>query len=148
MQEESIKVVIDAYIIKGILGVEPYDKVFSVMQEKCHMLVISSELVDKYTEAIKKNHYSSRTLAYPKLEKLYCSEKVSSADKEIEELKEIRVKVEDKDDIPFVKAAVAAKAKYLLTEDQKHLLSKKEEFKREYQIEVLTPEEYIKKFQN
>jgi hypothetical protein len=33
-------------------------------------------------------------------------------------------------------------------EKTKSLLSKKEEFKREYQIEVLTPEEYIKKFQN
>ena len=55
---------------------------------------------------------------------------------------DVKVEIEDKDDIPFVKAAFAMKAKYIVTQDRRHLLSKREKF-RNYQIEVLTPEEYI-----
>lgn len=56
---------------------------------------------------------------------------------------DVKVEIEDEDDIPFVKAAFALKTKYIITQDERHLLSKKEEF-RKFQIEVLTPEEYIK----
>jgi predicted nucleic acid-binding protein len=56
---------------------------------------------------------------------------------------DIKVKIEDEDDIPFVKAAFASKAKYIITQDEKHFLSKKEEF-RKYQIEVLKPKEFLK----
>lgn len=52
-------------------------------------------------------------------------------------MKEDDVKVKVEDDIPFVKAAFALKAKYIVTQDGKHSLSKKQEF-RKYQIETLT----------
>jgi len=141
------RVVVDAYIIKGALGVKRhhYDEVFLKIQKRDHLLIISTELVKKYSKAIRCNKYAPRG-AILKLNELYVSDKVVSVDKEIENTEEssIKIKIEDKDDIPFVKAAIAARAKYFITEDEKHLLSKKEEFKREYQIEVLTPEEYIR----
>ena len=40
MQKEE-RVVFDAYILKGILGVKPYDEVYSKMKrEKNHALVV------------------------------------------------------------------------------------------------------------
>jgi predicted nucleic acid-binding protein len=141
------RVVVDAYIIKGALGVEyhRYDEVFLTMQKRNHILIINSKLVEKYSKAIRCNDYAPRG-AMPKLIELCSSDKVASVDEGIEKMEEsnIKIKIEDEDDIPFVKAAIAARAKYFITEDGKHLLPKKEEFKREYQIEVLTPEEYIK----
>lgn len=57
MQEEE-RVVFNAYIFKGILGVEPYDKVYSKMLQKNHALVMSAEMMEKYSKAIAKNNYS------------------------------------------------------------------------------------------
>ena len=57
MQKEE-RVVFDAYILKGILGVKPYDEVYSKMKrEKNHALVVSEEIMEKYSKAIAKNNY-------------------------------------------------------------------------------------------
>ena len=148
MQKEE-RVVFDAYIFKGILGVEPYDKVYSKMlRKKNHALVVSTEIMDKYSKAIAKNNFSPKS-AWPIVNieflKLKAMQKLRMADKKIEKMKEndVKVEIEDRDDIPFVKAAFAMKARYIVTQDRRHFLSKKSEF-RKYQIEVLTPEEYVK----
>ena len=153
------RVVVDAYIIKGALGsnhhrydevlnekYRRYNEVFLTLQKRNHLLIISTGLVEKYSKAIRRNDYAPRSIIILKLIELCASDKVFSVDKEIENMEEsnIKIKIEDEDDIPFVKVAIAGRAKYFITEDKKHLLSKKEEFKREYQIEVLTPEEYIR----
>jgi len=147
MQKEE-RVVFDAYILKGILGVKPYDEVYSKMKrEKNHALVVSVEIMEKYSKAIAKNNYppaSALALIQSAFEQLKIMQKLRWADRRIKEMKEndVKVEIEDKDDIPFVKAAFAMKAKYIVTQDRRHFLSKKSEF-RKYQIEVLTPEEYI-----
>lgn len=149
MREEEESVVFDAYIFKGILGVEPYDKVYSkLLRKKNHALIMSSELIMKYEKAIAKNNFSftrAREIIQVEFQKLEVMQKLRWADNRIEKMKEndVKVEIEDEDDIPFVKAAFALKAKYIVTQDEKHLLSKKEKFRR-YQIEVLTPEEYTK----
>lgn len=148
MRGEEESVVFDAYIFKGILGVEPYDKVYSKILQKNHALVMSAEMMEKYSKAIAKNNYSpagALTIIQGEFQKLEAMQKLRWADKRIEKMKEddVKVEIKDEDDIPFVKAAFASKAKYIVTQDEKHLLSKKGEF-RKYQIEVMTPEEYIK----
>jgi len=146
MQKEE-RVVFDAYILKGILGVKPYDEVYSKMKrEKNHALVVSVEIMEKYSKAIAKNNYrpaSALALIQSAFEQLKIMQKLRWADRRIKEMKEndVKVEIEDKDDIPFVKAAFAMKAKYIVTQDRRHLLSKREKF-RNYQIEVLTPGEY------
>jgi len=143
------RVVFDAYIFKGILGVEPYDKVYSkLLRKKNHAFVMSSDMMEKYNKAIAKNNYSpARALSIidGELSKLKAMQKLRWADRRIKKMKknDVKVETEDEDDIPLVKAAFVLKAKYIVTQDEKHLLSKKSEF-RKYQIEVLTPEEYIK----
>ena len=147
MQKEE-RVVFDAYILKGILGVKPYDEVYSKMKrEKNHALVVSEEIMEKYSKAIVKNNYSpasALTIIQGQIQTLEAMQKLRWADRRIKEMKEndVKVEIEDKDDIPFVKAAFAMKAKYIVTQDRRHLLSKREKF-RNYQIKVLTPEEYI-----
>ncbi|MHC1611102.1 MAG: PIN domain-containing protein [Candidatus Methanospirareceae archaeon] len=149
MLGEEERVVFDAYMFKGILGVEPYDKVYSKMLRKDHALVVSAEMMEKYSKAIANNNYSparALTIIQIELSKLEAMQKLRWADKRIERMKEddVKVKVEDEDNKPFVKAAFAMKEVYIyiVTQDKKHLLSKKSEF-RKYQIEVLTPEEYM-----
>ena len=64
MQKEE-RVVFDAYILKGILGVKPYDEVYSKMKrEKNHALVVSVEIMEKYSKAIAKNNYPLQALLH------------------------------------------------------------------------------------
>ena len=141
MQKEE-SVVFDAYILKGILGVKPYDEVYSKMKrEKNHALVVSEEIMEKYSKAIAKNNYcprSAHAIIQLAFEKLKIMQKLRWADRRIKEMKEndVKVEIEDKDDIPFVKAAFAMKARYIVTQDRRHFLSKKSEFRN--------PEEYVK----
>ncbi|MEM2178220.1 MAG: PIN domain-containing protein [Candidatus Methanomethylicaceae archaeon] len=152
MKEEEEKVIFDAYIFKGILGVKPYIKVYSkFLERKNHKLIMSTEIFEKYQKAIKRNSYSpiiARGIIGAEIEKLKFMQKLRWADRKINEMKEndIKVRVEDEDDMPFVKAAFALGAKYIITQDEKHFFSKKQEFKQ-HGIEVISPEEYIKDFE-
>jgi putative PIN family toxin of toxin-antitoxin system len=143
------KVVLDAYFIKGIIGKETWSNVYSkILREKKYAIVMSMELWEKYIKAIAKNGFSPSInwnhVVQGEIQKLEGMQKLRWVNEKIKEMKEsdIKVKIEDEDDIPFVKAAFASKAKYIITQD-KHFLSKKEEFKK-YQIEVLKPEEFLK----
>lgn len=145
MTREEKRAVLDAYLIKGSFGMKPYDEVYSkILREKKFALIISTELTNKYSKAIADNGYSPTILQH-EINKLTEMQKLRWVDKRIRELKEedVKVKIEDQDDMPFVKAAFALKAKYIITQDAKHFLSKKEEFKK-YGIDVLKPQEFLK----
>lgn len=148
MKEEE-RVIFDAYIFKGILGVKPYDEVYlKLLERKNHTLIMSTEIIDKYQKAITKNNYSffmAKGIIEGELNKLQAMQKLRWANEKINKMKEnnIKVKVKNENDIPFVKVAFALGARYIITQDKKHFLSKKQEFKQ-YGIEVLSPEEYIK----
>ncbi|MHC1635154.1 MAG: hypothetical protein ACXQTS_00815, partial [Candidatus Methanospirareceae archaeon] len=79
-------------------------------------------------------------LIWIEYEKLEAMQKLRFAERERIQGVEEKVDVHRKDKA-FSRAAFALKAKYIVTQDKRHLLSKKSEF-RKHQIEVLTPEEY------
>lgn len=138
---EEIRVVFDAYIFKGsITGIEPGYKTYGTMLKRHHALVISGPLMEKYCKAIADNNYSPSAV-YIKITELERLGKVRSADKKLRKRIEVKVETPEKDK-PFAEAAIALGAKYLVTQDQKHFLSKKEEFLKEHQVKVLRPEEY------
>lgn len=141
MKEET-RVIFDAYIFKGgVTGKEPGHSAYGKMLRSNYALVISDEIIEKYINAIEKNNFSSKVFwsEYQKLEEM---QKLRFAKKEKIEKTEAKVEVHRKDRA-FSRAAFASSAKYIVTQDEQHFLSKKSEFKK-YQIEVLTPEEYIK----
>lgn len=142
MREEEIRVVFDAYIFKGgILRKEPYSGAYGKMlQNRNHALIISDEILEKYSDAIAKNGFSPKVVIGLEYQQLIAMQKLRFAREEKIEKAEVKVHVPDKDKA-FTKAAFALKAKYIVTQDRRHFLSKKEEFKK-HQIDVLTPEEY------
>lgn len=146
MKEQKKVVVLDAYFIKGISGVKPYDIVCSKILRENYKIIMSNELIGKYSKAIYKNNFSPIVFFEVTLQKEQVKKKLMYVD--VEEMKDtdIKVKIEDEDDIPFIKAAFAAASKnnsvYIITQDGKHFLPKKEDFKK-YGIEVLKPEEFL-----
>ena len=143
MKKEEVRVVFDAYIFKGgITGKEPGHSAYGKMlSSRYHALVISEEIIENYDKAIAKNSFSPK-LIWIEYRKLEAMQKLRFAKRERIEGVAEKVDVHRKDKA-FTRAAFALKAKYIVTQDERHLLSKKSEF-RKYQIEVLTPEEYIK----
>lgn len=142
MKKEEVRVVFDAYIFKGgVTGKEPGHSAYGKMlSNRYHALVISEEIIENYSKAIAKNGFKPSVM-WIEFKKLQMMQKIRFAKRERIESVEEKVDVHRKDKA-FSRAAFALNAKYIVTQDRRHLLSKREKF-RNYQIEVLTPEEYI-----
>jgi len=143
MKKEEVRVVFDAYIFKGgVTGKEPgYSAYRKILDNRYHhALIISEEIIENYSKAIAKNGFKPSVM-WIEFIKLQMMQKIRFAKRERIESVEEKVDVHRKDKA-FSRAAFALNAKYIVTQDRRHFLSKKSEFKK-YQIEVLTPEEYI-----
>jgi len=145
-EQKEVVVVLDAYFIKGLRGVKPYDRICSKVLHEDYKIVMSSELIEKYSKAISKNGYSPAHFFGVTLQEEQVKKKVMYVNVEKIRNSDIKVRIEDEDDIPFIKAAFAAVSKsnivYIITQDEKHFLSEKEDLK-EYGIKVLKPEEFL-----
>lgn len=135
------RVVFDTNVfVPAVAELEEEHAAWGAMVRICDSLVVSEEILKEYGNVIREYGFNQWIL-------MLKGEELKGMQKFVEV--EIGMQLESDDslgvpekDMPFLKAAIASGAKYIVTKDSRHFLSKKEEINANYGIEVLTPKEY------
>lgn len=114
--------------------------------EKCHLLVVSGEIIEEYCKVIAGEpfNFSPSMICTWKMGELRERGKLRNADRKLR--KEIRVKVKiHEDDLHLLKAAIVLNAQFIVTEDG-GFLQKADEVFQEYQIKILNTRIYVAEY--
>lgn len=135
-----MRVVVDTHVFLRMI-IPREHKVYSALIERCDIVVVNRKMENEYTGRAQSHGY--RTLdIYIALRELKEKEKLSWIGTSACEMVRVNNR-EVKKDAHIVQLASAARAKCILTEDWTHLLNYKDKIKKEYDIEVLTPNQYL-----
>lgn len=137
----KVYVVFDTNVyVRAIAGLEEEHAAWGAMVRICHSLVVSQDISDEYYRVINRYGYNS-WLIIIKGEELKAMQKLKELPAEMDTGMDVEVEVPEKD-LPFLKAAIVAGASYLVTQDDRHFLSKKVDIKAKHNITVVSPREY------
>jgi len=109
--------------------------------EVCEKVVLSPKIINEYTGRAHSHNYRELDVLVA-VQKLRATKKMVLKPKSACE----RIEVPNKEvqhDAHLIKAGRAAHAKYIITRARRHLLDHKDKIKREFEIEVVTPEEFL-----
>jgi len=128
----------------ALKGYEDKHKAYNTFLAKGHYLIISGDIVKEYGKVIAEApfNFSPSIIQVWRLGELSETGKIRDADKKLRKRIEVKVKVPE-DDLPFLKAAIALDAKYIVSQDNRHFLRKADEIFREHGITVLDPKTYV-----
>jgi len=139
--QRKVYVVFDTNVfVRATAGLEDEHAALGAMIRICHTLVVSPEISDEYHRVIRRYGYNSLVIIL-RGEELKAMQKLRELDSAMALGIEVGVEIPDKD-LPFIRVAIAASATYLVTQDDRHFLSKKEEIKAKHKIIVVRPREY------
>lgn len=140
--------VIDTYtFIRALADIENHRKVLNHLKAKCHIIVTTTGITKEYKSRLRKTGMTTYILQrrledltqIKKLKRL----KVTPLKKAKKKIKDEHLRLpEDRNDIKFIEAAVASKARYLITTDRGLLGLNPYKCKQAY-IEVITPQKYV-----
>lgn len=109
--------------------------------EVCEKVVLTPKIVNEYTGRAHSHHYRVTDVQVA-IQKLRAMEKIVWKHKSSCE----KIKVSNKEiqrDAHLIKAGMVAHAKYIITKDRRDLLDHEDKIKREFEIEVVTPEKFL-----
>ena len=107
----------------------------------CEKVVLTPKILNEYTGRASNHNYRTLDVLIG-IQKLEAMEKMVRKPKSACEA----VKVSNKEiqhDAHLIKAGRAAHAKYIITRNKRDLLNHKHKIRREFQIEVVTPEDFL-----
>lgn len=125
-------------------GYEDKHKAYDTFLAKSHYLVLSGDIMEEYGKVIAEEPFNfSPLFIYDiKYRELSMLGKIRNADRKLKEGVEVKVKMPE-DDLPFLRAAIALDAKFIVSQDNRHFLRKADEIFREHKIKVLHPKTYV-----
>ena len=109
--------------------------------EVCEKVVLTPKIVNEYTGRAHSHNYRMVDV-FIAIQKLRAMEKIVWKPKSACQ----RIQVSNKKvqrDAHLIKAGRAAHAKYIITRDRRDLLDYEDKIKREFKIEVVTPEKFL-----
>lgn len=137
--KSRIFVVFDTNVfVRAVAEFEEEHAAWGAMVRICNSLVVSEEILEEYECVIRKYGFNEYFLILKK-EELKQMGKLRRVEME----SGINVEIEiPTNDLPFLKTAIVAGASYIISQDGRHFIKKKDEIKKKYNIEVLRPREY------
>lgn len=128
----------------ALLGYEDKRRAYDTFLAKSHYLIISADIIEEYGKVIAEEpfNFSPSVIQVWIIGMLSEIGKTRRADRKLKEGVEVKVKMPE-DDLPFLKAAIALDAKFIVSQDARHFLRKADEIFREHKIKVLDPECYV-----
>ncbi len=129
----------------ALQGYEDKVRAYNTFLAKSHYLIISGDIIEEYSKVIteKPFNFSPSIVQQYRLGELSQMGRLRNADRKLREVIEVKV-VMPENDLPFLKAAIALDAKFIVSQDGRHFLRKADEILREHKITVLDPTAYAK----
>lgn len=139
--KNKVYVVFDTNVfVRAIAGKKPESTALSTLVEVCHCLAVSDEIMDQYKSVIREYGFTALVVILEG-EKLRAMGMLRHLDSEILNSVDLDVNVNHKDRL-LVKAAVACRARYLVSSDARHVLSIEKELLGRYKKQVTDAEGY------
>ena len=146
ISEDEVRVILDTGVfVKAIMGIEPEAQVYNTAIRICHVVVVSGKIIGQYMKTLWEKYGYRGEIIFLRIGELQMMRKIRNADRKIRQGVHVQVDVPEKDK-HIAEAAVALGCQYIISEDERHILSKRDNFDEKHRIKPLSPEEYIMRF--